>query len=215
MPLRVVVAEDSPLLRECLVGILSRFGHETIAAVADADAVVEVVHEDPPDLLITDVRMPPKHADDGLRAAVALREALPGLSVLVLSQYVEQSYAVKLLDSDDGAGVGYLLKDRIGAVADFMTAVDQVAAGETVVDPDVVRQLIRRRQSPLTRLSPREQEVLALMAQGRSNAHIGAALHISDAAVNKHVGGIFNKLDLPVVTDGHRRVLAVLAYLRG
>ncbi|MBW4702056.1 MULTISPECIES: response regulator transcription factor [unclassified Micromonospora] len=210
----MVVAEDSSLLREGLVGILSRFGHETIAAVADADAVVEAVHADQPDLLITDVRMPPHHSDDGLRAAVALRDALPGLPVLVLSQYVEQSYAAKLLDSGDGAGVGYLLKDRVGAVADFMSAVDQVAAGETVVDPAVVRQLIRRRQDPLERLSPREQEVLALMAEGRSNAYIGAKLRVSDAAVNKHIGGIFNKLELPVATDGHRRVLAVLAYLR-
>ncbi|WIN00724.1 response regulator transcription factor [Actinoplanes oblitus] len=210
----MVLAEDSSLLREGLVGILSRFGHEIIAAVADAGAVVTAVHADPPDLLITDVRMPPGNADDGLRAAVALRAALPGLPVLVLSQYVEQSYAAKLLDSGDGAGVGYLLKDRVGAVTDFMAAVGQVAAGETVVDPEVVRQLLRRRPDPLDRLSPREQEVLGLMAEGRSNAHIGAALHISDAGVNKHIGAIFTKLDLPVATDGHRRVLAVLAYLR-
>ncbi|TDB74191.1 response regulator transcription factor [Micromonospora sp. KC723] len=215
MPLRIVVAEDSPLMREGLVSLLARFGHETIAAVADADAVVTAVRADPPDVLITDVRMPPRHADDGLRAAVALRETIPGLPVLVLSQYVEQSYAAKLLDSADGTGVGYLLKDRVGAVADFVSAVEQVAAGATVVDPDVVRQLLRRRQHPLQRLSPREQEVLALMAEGRSNATIGARLHISDAAVNKHIGNIFTKLDLPTATDGHRRVLAVLAYLRG
>ncbi|ASW53271.1 DNA-binding response regulator [Plantactinospora sp. KBS50] len=215
MPLRIVVAEDSPLMREGLVSLLARFGHETIAAVADADAVVTAVRADPPDVLITDVRMPPRHADDGLRAAVALRQAIPGLPVLVLSQYVEQSYAAKLLDSADGSGVGYLLKDRVGAVAEFVAAVEQVAAGETVVDPDVVRQLLRRRHDPLQRLSPREQEVLALMAEGRSNATIGARLHISDAAVNKHIGNIFTKLDLPTATDGHRRVLAVLAYLRG
>ncbi|WP_043514464.1 MULTISPECIES: response regulator transcription factor [unclassified Actinoplanes] len=211
----MVVAEDSPLLREGLIGILGRFGHETVAAVADAGALVDAVRADRPDLLITDVRMPPRHADDGLRAAVALRGECPGLPVLVLSQYVEQSYAAKLLDSGDGAGVGYLLKDRIGAVADFMTAVEQVAAGRTVVDPDVVRQLIRRRQDPLDRLSPREQEVLALMAQGHANTFIGATLTITDAAVNKHIGSIFTKLDLPVATEGHRRVLAVLAYLRG
>ncbi|WP_198348265.1 response regulator transcription factor [Plantactinospora sp. KBS50] len=211
----MVVAEDSPLMREGLVSLLARFGHETIAAVADADAVVTAVRADPPDVLITDVRMPPRHADDGLRAAVALRQAIPGLPVLVLSQYVEQSYAAKLLDSADGSGVGYLLKDRVGAVAEFVAAVEQVAAGETVVDPDVVRQLLRRRHDPLQRLSPREQEVLALMAEGRSNATIGARLHISDAAVNKHIGNIFTKLDLPTATDGHRRVLAVLAYLRG
>lgn len=202
-------------MREGLVSLLARFGHETIAAVADADAVVTAVRADPPDVLITDVRMPPRHADDGLRAAVALRQAIPGLPVLVLSQYVEQSYAAKLLDSADGSGVGYLLKDRVGAVAEFVAAVEQVAAGETVVDPDVVRQLLRRRHDPLQRLSPREQEVLALMAEGRSNATIGARLHISDAAVNKHIGNIFTKLDLPTATDGHRRVLAVLAYLRG
>jgi DNA-binding NarL/FixJ family response regulator len=215
MALRIILAEDSALLRDGLVALLTRFGHDVVAAVADADALLEVVPRTPVDVVITDVRMPPRHADDGLRAAVALRRSLPHLPVLVLSQYVEQASAAQLLDSGDGAGVGYLLKDRIGAVADFVAAVERVAAGETVVDPDVVRQLIRRRHDPLRRLSPREHEVLALMAEGHANATLGARLHISDAAVNKHIGSIFTKLDLPVAVDGHRRVLAVLAYLRG
>lgn len=214
MPLRVVLAEDAVLLREGLVGLLQRFGHEVLAAVGDADALVEAVRGDPPDLLITDVRMPPGDGDDGLRAAVALRESQPGLPVLVLSQYVERSYAVRLLDSGGGAGVGYLLKERVGAVADFHAAVERVAAGGTVVDPEVINQLLRRRQDPLERLSAREREVLGLMAEGRSNASLAARLFISEAAVNKHIGNIFGKLDLPVDTDGHRRVLAVLAFLR-
>ncbi|MFF5565240.1 response regulator [Streptomyces sp. NPDC012623] len=214
MPLRVIVAEDAVLLREGLVGLLQRFGHETLAAVGDADALVEAVHRDRPDLVITDVRMPPSHGDDGLRAAVALRESHTRLPVVVLSQYVERSYAVRLLDSYDGAAVGYLLKERVGAVADFMSALDRVAAGGTVVDPEVIHQLVKLRPDPLERLSAREKEVLSLMAEGRSNANLAAHLFVSEAAINKHIGSIFNKLDLPVYTDGHRRVLAVLAFLR-
>lgn len=214
MPLRVIVAEDSVLLREGLVSLLQRFGHETLAAVGDADALVEEVHRDRPDLVITDVRMPPGNGDDGLRAAVALREAYTGLPVLVLSQYVERSYAMRLLDSCGGAAVGYLLKERVGAVADFMAALDHVATGGTVVDPEVIHQLVRLRPDPLERLSTREREVLGLMAEGRSNSSMAAHLFISEAAVHKHIGNIFNKLDLPVDTDGHRRVLAVLAFLR-
>ncbi|MET9360181.1 response regulator transcription factor [Streptomyces sp. NPDC006632] len=214
MPLRVIVAEDAVLLREGLIGLLQRFGHETLAAVGDADALVEAVHRDRPDLVITDVRMPPANADDGLRAAVALREAHEGLPVLVLSQYVERSYAVRLLDSCGGAGVGYLLKERVGAVADFMTALERVATGGTVVDPEVIHQLVSLRPDPLERLSAREKEVLSLMAEGRSNANLAAHLFVSEAAINKHIGSIFTKLDLPVYTDGHRRVLAVLAFLR-
>lgn len=213
MPLRVIVAEDAVLLREGLLGLLERFGHQVLAAVGDAQALADAVHRDRPDLVVTDVRMPPGHGDDGLRTAVALREAYPGLPVLVLSQYVERSYALRLLDSCRGSAVGYLLKERIGAVADFMAALDRVAAGGTVVDPEVVRQLVALRHDPLERLSPREREVLSLMAEGRSNANLAARLFISEAAVNKHIGNIFSKLDLPVDTDGHRRVLAVLAFL--
>ncbi|MGW3497378.1 response regulator [Streptomyces sp. NPDC001020] len=214
MPLRVILAEDAVLLREGLVGLLQRFGHETLAAVGDAEALVEAVHRYRPDLVITDVRMPPSNGDDGLRAAVGLRESYKGLPILVLSQYVERSYAIRLLDSCNGAAVGYLLKERVGAVADFMSALDRVAAGGTVVDPEVIHQLVKLRPDPLERLSAREKEVLSLMAEGRSNANLAAHLFVSEAAINKHIGSIFNKLDLPVYTDGHRRVLAVLAFLR-
>jgi len=214
MPLRIVLAEDSLLLREGLIGLLRRFGHEVVDAVGDAGAIGPAVRSARPDLLITDVRMPPGNADDGLRAAVELRQDNPGLPVLVLSQYVEQSYAVRLLDSGGGLAVGYLLKDRVGAITDFVQAVTRVAEGGTVVDPEVVRQLLRRRRDPLERLSPREREVLALMAEGRSNAAVAKALFVTEAAVNKHVRSIFGKLDLPQAGDDHRRVLAVLAYLR-
>lgn len=214
MPLRIVIAEDSVLLREGLTSLLERFGHTVTAAVGDALALVAAVTADRPDLVVTDVRMPPDHSDDGLRAAVTLRDADPALPVLVLSQYVEQSYAAKLLDTGGGHAVGYLLKDRVGAVAEFARAAERVAAGATVVDPEVVRQLLRRRQDPLQRLSPREREVLELMAQGQANAAIARSLFVTEAAVNKHVSSIFTKLDLPPAGDQHRRVLAVLAFLR-
>lgn len=215
MPLRVIVAEDAVLLREGLVSLLQRFGHETVAAVGDAEHLVAAVHRERPDVVLTDVRMPPGNADDGLRAVVALREeGYDGLPVLVLSQYVERSYAMRLLDSCGGRAVGYLLKERVGAVTDFTAAVEQVAAGGTVVDPEVIHQLVRLKPDPLERLSAREKEVLSLMAEGRTNASMAADLCISEAAVHKHIGNIFNKLDLPVDTDGHRRVLAVLAFLR-
>nr|WP_203666494.1 response regulator transcription factor [Streptomyces parvus] len=210
----MIVAEDAVLLREGLVGLLERVGHEVTAAVGDADALLEAVRADRPDLIVTDVRMPPSLGDDGLRAAVELRAEFPGLPVLVLSQYVERSYALRLLDSGGGAGVGYLLKERVSKVADFTRAIEQVAAGGTVVDPEVIHQLVQLRQNPLERLSTREREVLELLAEGRTNASLAKQLFISEAAVNKHIGNIFNKLDLPVDTEGHRRVLAVLAYLR-
>ncbi|MFG2039907.1 LuxR C-terminal-related transcriptional regulator [Dactylosporangium sp. NPDC048998] len=213
---RIVLAEDGVLLREGLTGLLHRFGHQVVAAVGDTDALQQAVAEHGPDMVITDVRMPPGYTDEGLRAALSVRRVRPGLAVLVLSQYVEQTYAARLLESD-GAGLGYLLKDRIGDIEEFAAAVRQVAAGATVVDPEVIRQLLRRRResSPLERLSPREREVLALMAQGRSNSAIAEALAVSEAAVTKHIGNLFTKLDLPPADTDHRRVLAVLAYLRG
>ncbi|MEV4093357.1 response regulator transcription factor [Streptosporangium saharense] len=214
-PLDIVLAEDGVLLREGLAGLLTRFGHRVVASVGDADGLVEAVRGHAPDVVVTDVRMPPGFTDEGLRAAVALRAADPRLPVLVLSQYVEQTYASELLDSGDGTGVGYLLKDRIGDVEEFVDALRDVASGGTVVDPEVVRQLLRRRRDPLGRLSPREREVLALMAQGRSNAAVARSLVISEAAVGKHIGSILTKLDLPPAEDDHRRVLAVVAYLRG
>ncbi|MEV0733204.1 response regulator transcription factor [Polymorphospora sp. NPDC050346] len=213
--MRVALAEDSVLLREGLAGLLQRFGHTVVASVGDATALVEAVRVHGPDVVVTDVRMPPGFSDEGLRAAVALRAARPSLAVLVLSQYVEQTYAAELLDSGRGAGVGYLLKDRIGEVEEFVDALARVAAGGTVVDPEVVRQLLRRRRDPLSRLTPREREVLGLMAEGRSNAAIARTLVVSEAAVAKHIGSVLAKLDLPPDEDAHRRVLAVLAYLRG
>ncbi|WP_405723776.1 response regulator transcription factor [Streptomyces sp. NBC_01537] len=218
-PLRIVLAEDSVLLREGLVGLLARFGHETVAAVGDADALEAAVAEHGPDIVVTDVRMPPGHSDEGLRAALRmrenrLRENRPALPVLVLSQYVQRSYAAELLDSGDGTAVGYLLKDRVGHIEDFLDAVTRVAAGGTVIDPEVVRHLLARRRDPLQRLTAREREVLALMAEGHSNAELSRRLSVTDAAVGKHIGNILMKLDLPPAQETHRRVLAVLTYLR-
>lgn len=209
-----MLAEDSVLLREGLVGLLERFGHEVVAAVGDADALTTAVRAHTPDILLTDVRMPPGFQDEGLRAAVELRAQRPGLPVLVLSQYVQRAYAAELLDSGDGSGVGYLLKDRVGQVEEFLDALRDVADGGTVVDPEVVRQLLRRRRDPLAALTPREREVLALIAQGKSNGAIARELVVSDAAVGKHISSIFAKLDLPPADETHRRVLAVLAFLR-
>ncbi|MGW7046749.1 response regulator [Streptomyces avermitilis] len=213
-PLRVVLAEDSVLLREGLIGLLTRCGHEVVAAVGDAEALLVAVAEHAPDIVVTDVRMPPGFQDEGLHAAVRLREKQPALPVLVLSQYVQRAYASELLDSGDGSGVGYLLKDRVGQVEEFVDALSEVADGGTVVDPEVVRQLLRRRRDPLARLTPREREVLALIAQGKSNGAIARELVVSEAAVGKHIGSILTKLDLPPADETHRRVLAVLAFLR-
>lgn len=213
--LRIVLAEDSVLLRDGLTGLLERFGHEVVAGAGTADELTAAVAEHRPDIVVTDVRMPPGFSDEGLRAALELRERWPELPILVLSQYVQRAYAEELLDSSDGTSVGYLLKERIGHVEEFVDAVRRVAKGATVVDPEVVRQLLRHRRDPLSRLTPREQEVLALMAEGRSNAAVGAALHVSEGTVSKHFGSILTKLDLSLTDATNRRVLAVLAYLRG
>ena len=212
--MRVVLADDAVLLREGLVALFARFHHHVVA-VGDAAALADAVDAERPDVVVTDVRMPPSYTDEGLHAAVALRVRHPGLPVLVLSQYVATAYAAKLLESTDTGGVGYLLKDRILDVAEFVDGVRRVAAGGCVIDPEVVRQLLTRRPDPLRRLTPREHEVLALMAEGRSNAAITTALTISEKVVGKHINAIFTKLDLPAdSTDDHRRVRAVLTYLQ-
>ncbi|MFT4085341.1 MAG: response regulator transcription factor [Nocardioides sp.] len=215
--LRVVLAEDAALLREGLVGILEKAGHTVAAAVEDAEALQVYVAREQPDVVITDIRMPPTHTDEGLRAAVAIREQHPGIAIVLLSAYIAEAYVADLLDSTAGAGhagIGYLLKDRVGHVRDFLDSLDRVAAGGTVVDPDVVRHLLARRRddSPLAALTDREREVLSLMAEGFTNPTIAARLFVSEAAVRKHVGNVFAKLDLDPGTD--RRVSAVLAYLR-
>ena len=213
--LRIVLAEDAALLREGLVGILERAGHEVVAAVADADALLVYVARELPDLVVTDIRMPPTKTDEGLRAAARIRVEHPDIAIMVLSAYVAEAYVPELLDSTPGGGVGYLLKDRVGHVRDFLDSLDRVAAGETVVDPQVVRQLLGRRRDdgPLATLTDREREVLELMAEGRTNGSIAAELVVSEAAVRKHVGNIFAKLRLDPGSD--RRVSAVLTYLRG
>ncbi|MGW8485196.1 response regulator transcription factor [Streptomyces sp. NPDC055886] len=213
--LRIVLAEDSVLLREGLAGLMERFGHQVLAGVGTADDLMTAVAEHDPDIVVTDVRMPPGLSDEGLRAALRLREKNPRLPILVLSQYVQRAYAEELLDSSDGTHVGYLLKERVGNVEEFVEALQRVAAGATVVDPEVVRQLLRHRRDPLAKLTRREQEVLALMAEGRSNASVSAALHVSEGTVSKHFGSILTKLDLNLSDATNRRVLAVLAYLRG
>jgi DNA-binding NarL/FixJ family response regulator len=214
--LRIAVADDAVLLREGLVAVLTRFGHQVTAAVGDAAALSEAVAGQRPDVVVTDVRMPPTFTDEGLRAALGLRQAYPGLPVLVLSQYVATGYAAKLLEPSDASGVGYLLKDRVGRVTEFVTAVERIAAGGCIVDPQVVSHLFALRHDPLARLTPREREVLALMAEGRSNNAITKALTITERAVSKHIGSIFIKLDLPPESgDDHRRVRAVLTYLDG
>ena len=214
--LRVVVADDSVLLREGLVRLLTESGHEVVAAVGDGRSLVEAIERHTPDISVVDVRMPPSHTDEGLRAAVEARQRVPGSPVLVLSQYVELSYADDLL-ADRVGGIGYLLKDRVAAVAEFLDALERVASGGMVLDPEVVSQLLvrRRRDDPLKGLTPREREVLALMAEGRSNLNIARSLTIADGSVEKHVRNIFTKLMLPPDLEQNRRVLAVLAYLSG
>ncbi|MET7466294.1 response regulator transcription factor [Nonomuraea sp. NPDC005501] len=214
--MRVVVADDAVLIREGLVRLLEEFGCEVVAAVGDGDALVSAVDEHRPDVSVVDVRMPPSFTDEGLRAAVEARRRVPGAPVLILSQYVEVSYADDLLADARGA-VGYLLKDRVVDVDEFLEGLRRVAGGGTVFDPQVVSQLMvrRRKNDPLAQLTPREREVLGLMAEGRSNPAIGRQLVISDGAVEKHIRSIFSKLGLYADdSDQHRRVLAVLTYLR-
>lgn len=213
--LSVVIGEDAVLLREGLVSLLERFGHRVPAAVGDGPSLVAATLEHEPDVVIADVRMPPGFTDEGLRAVRELQALRPSLGVLVLSQYVEQTFAEELLAARRGAGTGYLLKDRVGDVAEFTDSLARVADGGTVIDPEVVRQLLARGRDPLRRLTPREREVLALMAEGRSNSAVARALVVTEAAVAKHIANILLKLDLPPAPDDHRRVLAVLAYLRG
>jgi DNA-binding NarL/FixJ family response regulator len=211
---RVVIAEDAVLLRAGLERLLAEHGHEVVAGLSDATDLVTTVVDLAPDVVIADVRMPPTHTDEGLRAAIELRRVRPGTPVLVLSQYVEERYASELLGGDTRA-VGYLLKERVADVRDFVDALERVAGGGTVLDPEVVSQLLaRRRTGPVAALTPREREVLALMAEGRSNSAVAAALVISDGAVEKHVSSIFSKLGLAPSDTEHRRVLAVLAWLQ-
>jgi DNA-binding NarL/FixJ family response regulator len=214
--LRVVIADDAVLLREGLMRLLAENGHDVVASVGDGPALVEAIDTHRPDVSIVDVRMPPSHTDEGLRAAVAARSLVPGTPVLVLSQYVEVSYADDLLARPIGA-IGYLLKDRVAEIGEFLDALARVAAGGTVLDPEVVAQLLvrRHRDDPLRSLTPREREVLTLMAEGRSNTSIAGQMVVTEGAVEKHVKSIFGKLNLQPDTEQHRRVLAVLTYLRG
>nr|WP_174257782.1 response regulator transcription factor [Phytoactinopolyspora alkaliphila] len=215
MGVRVVLAEDSLLLREGLVRLLTEAGAEVVEAVGDGDELVRSVVDHTPDVAIVDVRMPPSFTDEGLRAALEARKRVPTTAVLVLSQYVEESYASDLL-ADGNGGVGYLLKDRVSDLAQLSDALERVVSGGTVLDPEVVAQLFaQRRQDPLDRLSPRERDVLGLMAEGRTNAGVARELVVTEGAVEKHISSILTKLDIHPSDDGHRRVLAVLAWLRG
>jgi len=212
---RVVVAEDSVLLREGIVRLLSENGFEVVGQAADADDLMRKVGAHKPDVAIVDIRMPPTNTDDGLRAALRIRDEHPATGVLVLSAYVEESYALELV-SDSAAGLGYLLKDRVADVEAFVEAVRRVATGGSALDPEVVSRLVgrARREDPLAELTKREREVLELMAQGRSNIAIAESLVVTERAVEKHVTNIFGKLDLPQTAVDHRRVLAVLTFLR-
>jgi DNA-binding NarL/FixJ family response regulator len=213
--LRVLIAEDLALLRDGLTRLLRDNGFDVVDAVADGSALIHAAKRERPDIAIVDIRLPPSFRDEGLRAALELRETVPEMAILVVSQYVEHTYAAELL-ATGGGGVGYLLKDRILNVDDFVDAVRRVAEGGTALDAEVVAQLFSRRRAkgPLERLTPRELEVLQLMAEGRSNAAIGAALVVTAGAVEKHIASIFTKLQLSQTGTDHRRVLAVLAYLQ-
>jgi Response regulator containing a CheY-like receiver domain and an HTH DNA-binding domain len=212
--MKVVIAEDSAILRDGLVGLLTDRGHEVVAAVGDGDGLRSAVSAYRPDVCVVDIRMPPTFTDEGLRAAIAIRRAQPDVGVLVFSQYVETRYAAELL-AGSAHGVGYLLKDRVADVREFVDALTRVAAGGTALDPEVVAQLLgAARRDGLAALTPREREVLERMAEGLSNAGIAAALVISDRAVEKHVANIFTKLGLPPSESDNRRVLAVLKYLQ-
>lgn len=213
MPTRVVVADDSVLLREGLVRVLEEAGVEVVGAYGDAEQLLGELVALSPDLVILDVRMPPTFRDEGVRAAIQARSLLPKVGILLLSQYVEVAYAQELLSGGSG-GVGYLLKDRVASLDELQDAVQRIAAGGTVLDPEVVSQLLGRRQDPLERLTPREREVLALMAEGRTNAAIAQTLVIGTGAVEKNVTSIFQKLDLEDSGSDHRRVLAVLTWLQ-
>jgi DNA-binding NarL/FixJ family response regulator len=213
--MRVVVADDSVLMREGIVRLLEEAGFEVVAQAGDAEDLIRKVRAHKPDAAVIDIRMPPTNTDDGLRAALTLREELPGTGVLVLSQYVEEGYAIDLL-AEGGDGVGYLLKDRVADVKLFTDAVVRVAEGGSALDPEVVSHMLRRKRTddPLDELTPREREVLGLIAEGRSNRAVAEQLVVTERAVEKHVTSIFGKLRLTATPEDHRRVLAVLAYLR-
>ncbi|MGO2112826.1 MAG: LuxR C-terminal-related transcriptional regulator [Pseudoclavibacter sp.] len=212
--MRVIICEDAVLLREGLVRLLQDSDHEVIAALPDATGLADIVTESEPDLLLLDVRLPPTFTDEGIREAISLRAAHPGISILVLSQYVEERYAAELI-ADRRGGLGYLLKDRVTDIEEFLESVETIAGGGTVLDPEVVAQLLHRRSrdTRLDRLTPRESQVLGLMAEGKSNQSIAKALFVTEGSVEKHISQLFQKLDLGTDTTGNRRVLAVLTYL--
>lgn len=212
--MRILICEDSVLLREGIARLLDHSGHQTVAALPTAEGLEQAVRDEKPDLCILDVRLPPTYTDEGIRAALRLREEHPGLPILVLSQYVEERYASELV-ADQNGSLGYLLKDRVADVEEFLDAIERIAAGATVLDPEVVAQLIgrKRQDQKMQRLTPRERTVLALMAEGKSNQAIAAGLSLSEASIEKHITSIFQKLGLEADEHGNRRVLATLVHL--